>query len=115
MQKYTTLAYAQGLESGLGGLRHCICRHSKHSEVAHGRDAYGRGRAELAAASGRHEEALSAAVAREKAVQLRALEMAVRKMRGRTASRALAGWQSHATTAVRLRRVLARVRLLRCR
>jgi hypothetical protein len=50
VQKYTTLMYSACMEEWLGGLRLCVCHHTTHTEVAHGRDAYGRGRAELAAA-----------------------------------------------------------------
>ena len=50
VQKYTTLTYAACMEEWLGGLRACVCHHERHASVAHGRDAYGRGRAELAAA-----------------------------------------------------------------
>jgi len=62
VQKYTTLLYAAALEAHMGELRSAqTCTHSEHAERAHGRDEFGRGRAELAAA---YPLGLSRAVAR---------------------------------------------------
>ena len=50
VQKYTTMMYAAAMHDGMHGLAVCVCRCARHAEVAHGRDAHGQGRAELAAA-----------------------------------------------------------------
>ena len=62
VQKYTSLLHSSDLGEHLSEIRQAhTCAHDRHKSVAHGRDAHGRGLAELAAA---YPLGLSRAIAR---------------------------------------------------